>query len=83
MGDFKAYTKSSLSHESRLSLLPPEVLVACTAGDKVGEVTGHTYSFDMYNTCHEPVTRMGDTENVEMNEICSLLSGTSQLIRDK
>lgn len=67
----------SLSLESRLALLLPKVLVACTAGDRVGEVTGHICSFYMYSTCH--VTRMGDTKNIEMNEICSLLSETSGL----
>lgn len=72
----------SLTLEGRLALLLSEVLVAYTAGDQRGEVTGHICSFYMYSTCHEPVTRMGDAQDVDMNEICFLLSGTSQLMRN-
>lgn len=67
----------SLILESRLALLLSKVLVTYTGGDQLREVRGHLCSFYRYRTCHEPVTRMGDAQEVDMNEICLLLSETS------
>lgn len=67
----------SLTLESRLALLLSKVLVAYTAGDQLGEVTGRISTCYMCSTCHELVIRMGDAQDGDVNEIGFLPSETS------